>query len=59
MIMLLGHWIEMRSIAATSSALDALAALLPDEAERVTDAADGTSVIETVSPSALAASAIS
>ncbi len=37
-IMLLGHWIEMRSIAATSSALDALAALLPDEAERVTDA---------------------
>ncbi len=52
-IMLLGHWIEMRSIAATSSALDALAALLPDEAERVTDAADGTSVIETVAPSAL------
>ncbi|MGW4929521.1 heavy metal translocating P-type ATPase [Agromyces sp. NPDC004153] len=39
-IMLLGHWIEMRSIAATSSALDALAALLPDEAERVTDATD-------------------
>ena len=52
-IMLLGHWIEMRSIAATSSALDALAALLPDEAERVTDAADGTSVIETVAPSDL------
>ena len=52
-IMLLGHWIEMRSIAATSSALDALAALLPDEAERVTDAADGTTTIETVSPSDL------
>ncbi|WP_151524697.1 heavy metal translocating P-type ATPase [Serinicoccus kebangsaanensis] len=34
-IMLLGHWIEMRSLAATSSALDSLAALLPDEAERV------------------------
>ncbi|UOE42984.1 copper-translocating P-type ATPase [Agromyces larvae] len=34
-IMLLGHWIEMRSIAQASSALDALAALLPDEAERV------------------------
>ncbi|MEL4320213.1 heavy metal translocating P-type ATPase [Leifsonia sp. YIM 134122] len=48
-IMLLGHWIEMRSIAQASSALDALAALLPDEAERVTDA--GT---ELVSPSALA-----
>nr|WP_232527804.1 heavy metal translocating P-type ATPase [Microbacterium suaedae] len=34
-IMLLGHWIEMRSIAQTTSALDSLAALLPDEAERV------------------------
>lgn len=34
-IMLLGHWIEMRSLARTSSALDSLAALLPDEAERV------------------------
>ncbi len=36
-IMLLGHWIEMRSLAQTTSALDSLAALLPDEAERVTD----------------------
>ena len=36
-IMLLGHWIEMRSLAQTSSALDSLAALLPDEAERVVD----------------------
>lgn len=53
-IMLLGHWLEMRSLAATSSALDALAALLPDEAERVTDAADGTTVVETVPPSELA-----
>ncbi|WP_376752377.1 heavy metal translocating P-type ATPase [Corynebacterium flavescens] len=34
-IMLLGHWIEMRSLAQTSSALDSLAALLPDEAEKV------------------------
>ncbi|RCK59851.1 heavy metal translocating P-type ATPase [Microbacterium sorbitolivorans] len=34
-IMLLGHWVEMRSLAQTSSALDTLAALLPDEAERV------------------------
>ncbi|MFD6514932.1 heavy metal translocating P-type ATPase [Rhodococcus sp. NPDC060176] len=34
-IMLLGHWIEMRSLSQTSSALDSLAALLPDEAERV------------------------
>ena len=42
-IMLLGHWLEMRSIAQAQGALDALAALLPDTAERVT--ADG---IETV-----------
>ena len=33
--MLLGHWIEMRSLARTTSALDSLAALLPDEAEKV------------------------
>ncbi|HEV8054729.1 MAG TPA: heavy metal translocating P-type ATPase [Candidatus Limnocylindrales bacterium] len=37
-IMLLGHWLEMRSIAQARGALDALAALLPDDAERVTDA---------------------
>jgi Cu2+-exporting ATPase len=47
-IMLLGHWIEMRSLAQTTSALDSLAALLPDEAERVTG--DG---IDTVAPSEL------
>ena len=34
-IMLLGHWIEMRSLAQTTSALDSLAELLPDTAERV------------------------
>ncbi len=45
-IMLLGHWIEMRSLAQTSSALDSLAALLPDEAERV----EGDDVV-TVAPS--------
>ncbi len=39
-IMLLGHWLEMRSIAQAQGALSALAALLPDTAERV--AADGT-----------------
>src|SRR4051812_23931624 len=38
-IMLLGHWLEMRSIAQAQGALSALAALLPDTAERV--AADG------------------
>ncbi|MBM7368909.1 heavy metal translocating P-type ATPase [Gordonia hydrophobica] len=36
-IMLLGHWIEMASLAQTTSALDSLAALLPDEAEVVVD----------------------
>ncbi len=47
-IMLLGHWIEMRSLAQTSSALESLAALLPDEAQRV----DGDDVV-TVPPSEL------
>ncbi|HRO30123.1 MULTISPECIES: copper-translocating P-type ATPase [Micrococcaceae] len=36
-IMLLGHWMEMRALGAASSALDALAALLPDEAEKIVD----------------------
>lgn len=35
-IMLLGHWIEMRALGSAQGALDALAALLPDEAERIT-----------------------
>jgi Cu2+-exporting ATPase len=34
-IMLLGHWQEMKAIGAAQGALSALAALLPDEAERV------------------------
>ena len=34
-IMLLGHWLEMRSIAQARGALSALAELLPDTAERV------------------------
>ena len=34
-IMLLGHWQEMKAIGQASSALQALAELLPDEAERV------------------------
>ena len=36
-IMLFGHWQEMRAIGQAQGALGALAALLPDEAERVTD----------------------
>ena len=47
-IMLLGHWIEMRSLAQTSTALESLAALLPDQAERVTG-----DTVEVVSPSDL------
>ena len=36
-IMLLGHWLEMRSIAQARGALAALAELLPDTAERVVE----------------------
>jgi P-type Cu2+ transporter len=36
-IMLLGHWIEMRSIAQASGALQELAKLLPDTATRLVD----------------------
>jgi Cu2+-exporting ATPase len=34
-IMVLGHWLEMRAISQARGALDALAALLPDTAERM------------------------
>ena len=34
-IMILGHWLEMRAVTQAHGALDALAALLPDTAERV------------------------
>ncbi|MBA5864165.1 MAG: heavy metal translocating P-type ATPase [Nitrospira sp. CR1.1] len=37
-IMVLGHWLEMRAIAQARGAVTALAALLPDTAERVTGA---------------------
>ncbi|WP_258059124.1 HAD-IC family P-type ATPase, partial [Arthrobacter sp. B1805] len=49
-IMLLGHWMEMRALGSAAGALDALAALLPDEADKVTE-----SGVETVSVSTLAA----
>lgn len=39
-IMVLGHWLELRAVSQAHSALDALAALLPDTAERI----DGTEV---------------
>ncbi|MGY0007236.1 heavy metal translocating P-type ATPase [Micromonospora sp. I033] len=37
-IMLLGHWQEMKAIGQAQGALSALAALLPDDAERLDDA---------------------
>ncbi|GAB3528253.1 copper-translocating P-type ATPase [Arthrobacter monumenti] len=43
-IMLLGHWIEMRALGSAQGALNALAELLPDEADRVTD--DGTETVK-------------
>jgi Cu2+-exporting ATPase len=36
-VMLLGHWFEMRSVRQASGALDELAKLMPDTAERVID----------------------
>jgi Cu2+-exporting ATPase len=36
-IMLLGHWLEMRSVRQASGALDELAKLMPDTAERITE----------------------
>jgi P-type Cu2+ transporter len=41
-VMSLGHWIEMRSIMQARGALSALAELLPDTAERVTQAGSET-----------------
>ncbi|MDW7650137.1 MAG: copper-translocating P-type ATPase [Bacillota bacterium] len=39
-IMLLGHWIEMKSVLGASRALDKLIQLMPDEAHRVTGNGD-------------------
>lgn len=39
-VMLLGHWIEMRSVRQASGALDELARLMPDTAERITPDGD-------------------
>ncbi len=48
-IMLLGHWLEMRSVRQASGALNELAKLMPDEAERINE--DGST--ETVPAAAL------
>jgi Cu2+-exporting ATPase len=42
-VMLLGHWLEMRALGQAQGALAALAALLPDDAERVSG--DGTETV--------------
>lgn len=52
-VMLLGHWQEMRALGQASGALEALASLLPDDAERVTD--DEAGGTETVSVNELEA----
>lgn len=49
-VMLLGHWLEMSALGSASGALDAIAELIPDEAERV----DGDDVV-TVSAAELKA----
>jgi len=39
-IFLLGHWVEMRSVRRASGALDELAELMPDTAERITESGE-------------------
>ena len=46
-IMLLGHWIEMRSVRQASGALKELAKLMPDEAELIKE--DGSTILVPVS----------
>ena len=43
-VMLLGHWLEMRSVRQASGALDQLAKLMPDTAERISDSGETQSV---------------
>ncbi len=45
-IMLLGHWLEMRSVRQASGALNELAKLMPDAAERIADDG-GSSIVAT------------
>src|SRR5680860_178404 len=47
-IMLLGHWQEMKALGQASSALDALAELLPDTAERIVGDRDDNGTTEVV-----------
>jgi P-type Cu2+ transporter len=43
-IMLLGHWIEMKSVMGASKALEELAKLMPDEAHKIDDGGNVTDV---------------
>ncbi|MEX0812976.1 MAG: copper-translocating P-type ATPase [Chitinophagales bacterium] len=43
-IMLLGHWIEMKSVMGASNALQELAKLMPSEAHRITESGDSETV---------------
>jgi Cu2+-exporting ATPase len=47
-VMLLGHWLEMRSVRQASGALDELAKLLPDTAERITEGGGTETVSATI-----------
>lgn len=47
-VMLLGHWIEMRSVSAASSALSELAKLLPDTAEKLVRGTPATVAVSTL-----------
>jgi len=49
-IMLLGHWQEMKALGQAQDALAALAALLPDEAERVTSGGVETVALDALAP---------
>ena len=53
-IMLLGHWLEMRSVAQAQGALGELAKLLPASATKVEAGRDGTERLETVALASLA-----
>ncbi len=49
-IMLLGHWMEMRAVGSAQSALQKLAKLLPDTAERIVDGRTETVPVDQVRP---------
>ena len=44
-VMLLGHWLEIKAVAQARGALESLAALLPDDAKRVTESGNRKSAL--------------